>query len=55
MKVADEIGVVKKAANVAVLQNTDGTKFRKMILMGNQRTFRRVCFKIIQSHSPRKY
>jgi chorismate mutase len=27
MKVADEIGVVKKAANVAVLQNTDGTRY----------------------------
>jgi chorismate mutase len=34
MKVADEIGVVKKAANVAVLQNTRWNEIRKMILDG---------------------
>jgi hypothetical protein len=52
-KVADEIGGEERA-NVAVLQKPMERNIRKMILMGNQRTFRRVCFKIIQSHS-RKY
>jgi hypothetical protein len=43
MKVADEIGVVKKAANVA-LQNNCWTKLGKMILMEKPKDFQKSLF-----------
>jgi chorismate mutase len=44
MKVADEIGLVKKEANVAVLQNKRWNEILgKMILEGKKRAYRRVC------------
>jgi chorismate mutase len=55
MKVADEMVVVKETKCCGIAKHPMERDIRKMILDGNQGTFRRVCFKIIQSHSPRKY